>query len=139
MTLTLLIVERISAGSASAPSRSGYFPVPLCGSCTLPTYPTQTASAFSMRDVNNLTIDIGKAAGNLMLNSAAAVNGVGAVRAGVGYFARHPAKLATALRAGANALDEAGFVHDSIGVTSSGRPPIQYQHIVRDAATHIRK
>jgi RHS repeat-associated protein len=136
----VVTVERISAGSASAPSRSGYFPVPLCGSCTLPTYPTQTASAFSMRDVNNLTIDIGKAAGNLMLNSAAAVNGVGAARAGLGYLARRPETLSAVIRVGANALDEAGFVdHSIIGATGTGLPRIQHQHVVRNPIIHTPK
>ena len=134
-----LIHEVVVVGQRSSSSWDGYYHVPRCSSCFSPTYSAPVAPAFSTQRVNSLTIDIAKTTGRFMINTAAGATGIGAVRAGVGYLARRPETLSAVIRVGANALDEAGFVHDSIGTTSSGKPPIQYQHIVRDAATHIPK
>ena len=134
-----IVNEVVVIGQRPSTARNGYYHVPRCDTCIRPTYPTPVAPAFSIGRVNNLTADIVKATGQFMLNSAAGASGVGVARVGLVYFAKHPAKLAGAIRAGANTLDEAGLVDGSIGVTSSGRPPIEYQHIVRDTTTHMRK
>jgi hypothetical protein len=95
------------------------------------------APSFSTQGVNNLTIDIAKTAGRVILNTAVVATGAGAVRAGASMITKNSYVRGKAMEAAASLIGDYGGVESQLGNhLSDGLPKYEITSPIRPLDIH---